>query len=137
MSTIKAPVEATAVATAVSTEGLILSIANIGGSNVPGPIGIGGQGGVSKNLVTGSMNVTAGAGTTAVVIRCRQNTVVGAQVGLSKTVTLAAAATAEIPFNFVDLAAAVSQTYVISVQQTGGTGAGTVNDIIAYSLDAQ
>lgn len=136
MATIKQPTEATAVPTNVSTEGVALTMANVGGVVQSAPIGVAMPTGVAKNTITGDMNITAGAGTTAVVIRCRQNGVAGAQVGQTKTVTLAAAATGDIPFNFIDPAPAVSQTYVITVQQTGGTGAGTVNDIVAYALDS-
>ena len=137
MPLIKAPTEATAVPTNVSTEGVVLTVTSAGGNVLTAPIGPGTPNtGAAKKLITGSANITAGAGTTAVVIRCRQNGLAGTQVGLSKTVTLAAGSTAEIPLNFLDPApVAAGQSYVITVQQTGGTGAGTVNDIIAYTPD--
>lgn len=135
MPLIKAPTEGTAVPTAVSTEGVALIVTASSGNVLTAPTGPGFSTGQAKNLITGSMNITAGTGTTAVVIRCRQNGVAGTQVGLSKTVTLAAGNTDEIPFNFLDPAATSIQQYAITVQQTGGTAAGTVNDIIAWTPD--
>lgn len=83
--------------------------------------------------ISGTIYLTAGTGTTAVVIRCRQGGLTGPQVGPSYTHTLAAAASAAISFGFTDLTAFLEQvnggSYVITVQQTGGTGAGTANAI--------
>lgn len=83
--------------------------------------------------ISGSLFVTAGTGTTAVVIRCRQGGVTGTQVGPSFTHTLAAGNSAGISFGFTDLSTFLEQvnggSYVITVQQTGGTGAGTANAI--------
>lgn len=84
--------------------------------------------------ISGTLYLTAGTGTTAVVIRCRQGSLSGPQVGPSETHTLAAGASAAISFGFTDLttfleAAPAGGAYVITVQQTGGTGAGTANAI--------
>lgn len=92
-------------------------------------------------MVRGTMNITAGAGTTAIVVRVRKgNGLGGAVVGNAVTHTLAAAASANIPYEFLDQPPAVTpistptgagappgNIYTLSVQQTGGTGAGTVN----------
>jgi len=81
--------------------------------------------------IAGTVNLTAGTGTTAVVIRVRQTNLAGTQVGPSQTHTLAAGASASISFGVTDtspfLQAAGGGVYVITVQQTGGTGAGTTN----------
>jgi len=94
----------------------------IGPVGVPNPIDI-----------SGSINLTAGTGTTAVVIRCRQGGLTGPLVGVALTHTLAAAALASISFGFTDTTTFLEQAgggqYVITVQQTGGTGAGTSNAI--------
>lgn len=83
--------------------------------------------------IDGSINFTAGTGTTAVVVRCRQtNLVTGTQVGASCTVTLAAGNSATIPVDFIDATQYINQAaggqYVITIQQTGGTANGTVNE---------
>lgn len=78
------------------------------------------------NEVRGVLAYTAGTGTTAVVVRVRQGTTVGgALVGNAVTHTLAAGASASIPFGVEDAASPVGNQYVVTVQQTGGTGAGS------------
>ena len=81
--------------------------------------------------VSGVVNITAGTGTTAVVVRVRRGVdATGSQVGQAATHTLAAGASASIPFCNLDAAAsALSGTdqWTVTVQQTGGTAAGTVN----------
>lgn len=133
----------TAVASPVSAEGVLLSIgvlprdfANPSLASLPGP------GNTVTYDISGVVNYTAGAGTTAVVLRCRRNSVTGPQVGTSQTVTLAAAASANIAFDFIDvltpvIAAATGDisNYVITIQQTGGTGAGTANEIVGHLDD--
>jgi hypothetical protein len=119
-----------ALATNVSTEGVIA------GSNTIDYNAAAGQG----LIVRGVLNVTAGTGTTAVVIRVRKgNQITGALVGLAQTVTLAAGSSATIPYEVLDNAPitagvdpqgaqSVGQNmYSVTIQQTGGTGAGTVN----------
>lgn len=78
--------------------------------------------------ISGVLNVTAGTGTTAVVVKVRRtNAVTGTQVGTSLTVTLAAAAVANIPFDVVDGPPGTLDDYCVTVTQTGATGNGTVN----------
>jgi hypothetical protein len=78
----------------------------------------------------GVVNVTAGASTTAVVVRVRQGVGTGgALVGNAATHTLAATAIANVPFDVVD-SAGVSGTalqWTVTVQQTAASGNGTVN----------
>ena len=80
--------------------------------------------------VSGTVNITAGTGTTAVVIKVRQtNLVTGTQVGPSQTHTLAAGNTASISFGVSDASTYLEAggQYVVTATQTGGTGAGTTN----------
>lgn len=108
---------ATAVATPNATEGTVLV------SEIVGNVSDVGEG----RLVHGVLNVTAGAGTTAVVVRVRQGSGTGGTlVGVAQTVTLAAASTASIYYAAPDPGTTASQ-YTVTIQQTGGTGAGTVN----------
>lgn len=88
------------------------------------------QGAAQGMIIRGVLNITAGTGATAVVIRCRvgQSTTTGPLVGNPLTVTLAAGASADVPFefedtNFVDPGAG----YTITVAETGATVAGNVN----------
>lgn len=111
--------DATAVATPVNTEGVVqtLVVPSNGGPGSP------------VDLV-GRVNITAGAGTTAVVVRLRRGTTVaGTLLGTAETDTLAATNSESIPINATDTQTAeiAQQSYVLTVQQTGGTGAGTVN----------
>ena len=93
--------------------------------------------------ITATMNITAGTGTTALVVVCKQNAGAGAGSNIgpaSQTVPLAAGATGQFTFSFQDSnpqpdllpsapggAAAIGQNqYVITVAQTGGTGAGSM-----------
>lgn len=93
-------------------------------------------------VIRGQMNVTTGAGTTAVTVRCRKgaNTTTGALVGVANPDTLAAGNSESIAFEFVDSAPIVTpfntptgadiagaNVYTITLQQTGGTANGTVN----------
>lgn len=93
-------------------------------------------------VIRGVMNVTAGTGTTAVTVRCRKgaNTTSGALVGVANPDTLAAGNSESISFEFLDTAPVVTPSgtasgadvagtnvYTITLQQTGGTGNGTVN----------
>lgn len=85
-------------------------------------------------VVEANLNVTAGTGTTALVIKCRQGGGTGGtQVGASQTHTLAAGASAQLHLKFRDSSGAPIATggcqYTITVTQTGNTVAGTVNTI--------
>lgn len=80
-------------------------------------------------VIDGAIDVTAGTGTTAVVIKCRRGTTTaGTQVGASETDTLAAGNSEALAFTFQDTPGDVAgQQYVITATQTGGTANGTVN----------
>lgn len=135
MAGISTPQTATAVATNVSTEGVALTIPFSGGNALNDSLANPISGNTCKTRISGSMNITPGTGTTAVVIRCRKTTVTGTQVGASHTVTLAAGVTDDIPYYFDDTAAGIAQAYVITVTQTGGTAAGTVNFVEGSTQD--
>lgn len=121
----------TAVPTNVSTEGAV------GVSDIVHYLQPTGQG----MKISGVLNVTAGTGTTAVALRCRKGSgTSGAQVGNTVSHTLAAGASASIAYEFVDVAPIVdpvstptgsppqpANQYTVTIQQTGGTGAGTTN----------
>lgn len=78
--------------------------------------------------ISGVVNITAGTGTTAVVVKIRQgNTVGGTQVGVSLTHTLAAGASGQIAFDLLD-SSFISTGYCVTVTQTGASGNGTIND---------
>lgn len=85
----------------------------------------GGQG----NEIRGVVNITAGTGTTAVTVRVRQGSgSSGAIVGAAATHTLAAGASASIPYSFIDPATSgTAQQYTATIQQVGASGNGTVN----------
>lgn len=80
-------------------------------------------------VICGTINVTAGAGTTAVVTRVRRGEgITGTVVGIAASHTLAAAAVGTVAFEAVDTAVPNdNQVYSITIQQTGATGNGTVN----------
>lgn len=82
--------------------------------------------------IQGSINITAGTGTTAVVLKCKNASAV--QVGTSQTNTLAAGNSDVIPFCFVDNSGAASASYQITLTQTGGTANGTVGEIVGYCI---
>lgn len=88
---------------------------------------IGGEGYIIKGVV----NVTTGTAATAVTIRVRQGTgITGTVVGNALTHTLAAGATASIPFSVQDFSAALTPPtaqYSVTVQQVAATANGTVN----------
>lgn len=94
--------------------------------------------------IAGTVNITAGAGTTAVVLKIRRgsgltgNVIGPVPAGVSHT--LAAGATAQIHYSVLDTAPTPTplttdtgadspplNIYTLTVQQTGGTGAGTMN----------
>jgi hypothetical protein len=81
--------------------------------------------------IAGTVNITPGTGTTALVIRVRQGSLTGALVGIAASHTVAAGAPQSISFGATDLTQFTEQAgggaYVITAQQTGGTGAGTSN----------
>lgn len=85
----------------------------------------------------GSVSILAGTGTTAVVLRIRRGVdTTGAVVGGPYTHTLAAAANGVVTINAVDNLTAdiAGGSYVLTAQQTGGTGNGTVNGAFLGAL---
>lgn len=115
---------ANAVSTANATESAIMNTPRIDEQVAP----------ASGVLVSGFINVLAGTGTTAVVVKVRAGVGVGGTQLLSGTHTLAAGASANIPFEFVDYSGAfpIGQ-YTVTVTQTGGTAPGTVSGVISAS----
>lgn len=79
--------------------------------------------------IEGKLNVTAGTGTTACVLRIRRgNGITGTIVGVAETDTLAAGSSESFPLEGVDTPGDVAgQVYSLTVQQTAATGNGTVN----------
>lgn len=93
--------------------------------------------------IQGSVNVTAGTGTTAIQVRVRQGTSTsGTLVGQAVTHTLAAGATASVPVDQQDSSASAlagtADQWIVTVQQTGASANGTVNSatITAESCNA-
>lgn len=96
----------------------------------PPPFDISGVPSGDFSRIHGVLNLTAGAGTTAVVIKLRRgaNTTTGTQVGTSLTYTLAAAASADIAYDFEDTGQQfLAGQYTVTLTQTGGTANGTLN----------
>ncbi len=130
------PGRATAVATPNATEGAVLTVTGTGGDVMsPSMANMAATPGPANNCIEGVLNITTGAGTTAVVVKCRRRDatggITGAQVGTSQTHTLAAGASANIAFEFIDPSAPTADGYTITVTQTAGTAPGTVNEIVA------
>lgn len=94
---------------------------SIGAQTVSGP----------NVTVSGVLNITTGAGTTAVTIRCKELSAAGTQIGTSQVHTIGAAVSGNIPFCFQD--ATGYSSYKITAQATGATGNSTVNEIVAYA----
>lgn len=85
--------------------------------------------GSANVIVRGDVNITLGAGVTAVVAKCFNNA--GTQVGLTKTTTVTASTTVDLPFTFRDTTPRTNNVYSIQLTCTGATANSTVNDIIA------
>jgi hypothetical protein len=78
--------------------------------------------------ISGFMNVTQGAGSTGGIIRIRQGSLTAPIVGIQDQQAGAAGATLSIPFDELDSVGSVLG-YVVTAQQIGATGNGTVNDL--------
>lgn len=90
-----------------------------------------GTGGFVK--ITGDINVTPGTSTTAIVVKVRRGSgVAGTAVG-TFTRTLAAAATGGLAFFVIDEAPIAGGQYTVTLTQTAGAGAGTVNSAVVMS----
>lgn len=82
--------------------------------------------------INGMLNLLAGTGTTAVVIRVRKgaNTTTGTIVGAARTHTLAATNSASVPVSELDTTPGANNVYTVTVQQTGGAAAGNANGTV-------
>lgn len=107
-----------AVPTANAAETVIATVNNVTCQRANQPVAI---------QITGE--ITTGATVTALVYRCRRGTTVaGVQVGNTITVAAAAATAEPISAGWVDTPGELANgSYVVTVAQTGGTGAGSVN----------
>lgn len=78
--------------------------------------------------IEGKVNMLAGTGTTACVLRIRRgNGITGTVVGVAETDTLAAGSSESFPLQAVDTPGDVAgQVYSLTIQQTAATGNGTV-----------
>jgi len=98
-------------------------------------VSAGGPGSSTKPVRIGvTINITAGTGATAVVVRCRQGSLVtGTLVNAALTITLAAGNSAQFHLVFRDTSGYLTQAgggqYTVTVAETGATANGTVNDI--------
>ncbi|HEV2353199.1 MAG TPA: hypothetical protein VGR89_03065 [Puia sp.] len=90
-----------------------------------------GQAGLANPVsIEGTLYLTAGAGTTAIVLRLRQTGLItGPLVQALPAVTVVAASNYGLSFGFTDTSGFLDQLggggYVLTAQQTGGTGNGT------------
>jgi hypothetical protein len=85
-----------------------------------------------KVVIRATLNMLAGTGTTAIVLRIRQGSTVAGTVLGTATVTLAAGANGGSPISVEDTPAWLSAPanggqYSLTVAQTGGSANGTVN----------
>lgn len=80
-------------------------------------------------ILTGLVLLTTGATTTAVVVRVREDSLTGPVVGSAETDTAIGAAGSTDPYPFVAIHSPAGElankTYVVTVQQTGGSSNGT------------
>lgn len=95
--------------------------------------------GVGAVGISGTVNITPGTSTTAIIIRIRQGSLTGALVGVSPSHTVAAAAPQSISYGAADTSSFIEQSgggvYVVTAQQTGGTVAGTTNSVDIEVID--
>lgn len=81
--------------------------------------------------VNGNFNVTTGASTTGVTVRVRAGVgVAGALIGTAVTHTLAAAASATIPYGVLDATLVGTVQYTVTAQQVAASANGTVNQAL-------
>lgn len=89
-------------------------------------------------VISGFVNVTAGTGTTAVVIKIRQGSGVAGTLLQSGTHTLAAGASANIPIEYVDNTGTTPvPQYTVTVTQTAATANGSAYGTVTASLAAE
>lgn len=87
--------------------------------------------GANPIVIRGFANILTGTGTTTLTIRVRQGSLTGPLVSGAPAESAAAGSVRSFNIGAVDLtdylASAGGGVYVITAQQTGGTGAGTTN----------
>lgn len=101
-----------------------------------------------NNRVECSFNITTGAGNTAIVVKCFDE--FGTQVGVTRTITVGAAVSADYLVAFVDSRGFIGppvgfnnsvtgtpggisrNSYTVQVTQTAATANGTVNEVTAW-----
>lgn len=81
-------------------------------------------------LITGHINVTPGTTTSAVVLKLYQGSGLTGTLVKTLTRTLAAAVVGQLAFTIQDTAPIAGLQYTMSITQTAGAAAGTVNDAI-------
>jgi hypothetical protein len=88
--------------------------------------------------ITGFLNLTPGTSATACVVRIRRNTVSGTQVGTTESPIEVATVSQSIPFGATDTPGeSAGLVYVVTTQNTNGSGNGTVNIIQATVIVSQ
>jgi hypothetical protein len=98
-------------------------------ADLPGALGQAGPA-VQPVKISGVINLLAGTGVTALVIRVRQGVgTAGAVVGAAITHTLAAGSSASIAYSVEDTTGVIQAgtAYTVTLVQTGATGASTIN----------
>lgn len=108
--------------TLVTTAETVAIVLPVDPTNAPYPQG---------RVVRGFLNILAGTGATAFVIRVRQgSTTAGALVGTADTVQVTAGNNLSVPYSQQDTGATppANNVYCVTVQQTAATANGTVND---------
>lgn len=85
--------------------------------------------GAATVSISGTANITPGTSTTGITLRVRQGSLTGPIVGVSPLHTVVAGAAQSISFGATDTTPFTNspQPYVLTAQQTAGTGAGTTN----------
>lgn len=96
------------------------------------PVVGGSSGSNLDQTICGTINFLAGTAATAVTVRVKTSG--GTLVGTAQLHTIAAGATANIPFTVVDQTGSPTASYQVTLQQTAATGNGTVNELVAYCL---
>lgn len=105
--------------TLVTTAETVLTTTVARQVNAPSSIG---------QYISGVINVTAGAGTTAFVVRVRAGSdLTGAVIGGPETVAATASVNANVAYAQMDFVNNAQVQYTVTIQQTGATGNGTVN----------
>lgn len=118
---------AAAVATGAATETVVLTTT---GNNVDT---------VQKKVsIIGFLNITPGTNATACVIKIRRNTVSGTQVGTTESPIDVATVSQTVSFGATDTPGeSANLIYVVTVTETNGTVAGTVNVVQATVIVSQ